>query len=315
MAIDITQPFTILLDRANHIAFASSTVEIWLGHDYEVLPGLPITLLLPESRTHHEWGQLCSDPKFGLHEPWTFSTCAFPSQCCFYAPEGSRLFDPTIAFHPGQIKKSFPRLFRSPFINNIKKESNLFTPDQPLFPVTRNVIEAQMTIVASSSRMVVKTSTQIAKVNLQTATVNWDSAHAAARRILSTQDPQERVSLTAANIKQNVEAATLYTRSVADIFSLACSEFAADLASHSKELQQQFAAAFDQATRTNLAGNETTRPLFYATLNTLVSGYERWTDTMFRSTSMPDKEPPASNENVARKSEKQPVKRTPTALQ
>lgn len=37
-----------MLDRANRIAFASSDITHWSGHDYESMAGLHITFLLPE---------------------------------------------------------------------------------------------------------------------------------------------------------------------------------------------------------------------------------------------------------------------------
>lgn len=288
----------IILDRGNRIAFASSQIETWLGLDYESVAGLPVTALLPELSTYLDAQNPLDSRMRKLQQMGSLKTYIFHANgstlpATVSLQNGWDSTTPLLLLIPGpdqQESKFLAPQGQAICRSNTLKENTVFTEQNPLFPIAKANVEAQLEMLTALARETLNSTGKIVASNMHATRVNWEKSTASAKQMLATQDPQESLSLMTAHAQESLAAALSHGRNVADIVAEARNELTRELEAQSAESRRYFSAVAEQLAQKMPAGTQTGVTLLATSINKLNTGYEQWADLCKQSAAVMDKQ-------------------------
>ena len=147
--------------------------------------------------------------------------------------------------------------------------TKITTPEE-IVAANKANMETMMTLVNSA----VARSERVAALNLNTVRAVLEDGAASAKTLMAVKNPQELVSLQTELTQPIVEKAVAYAKSVNEIAAEGQQEVAKFFETQFAELNKNFAAALDQASKSAPAGSEAGFAAIKSALQTASSAYE-----------------------------------------
>ena len=141
---------------------------------------------------------------------------------------------------------------------------------------TRANVEAQLAVFTALSTKMVESLEQIVDLNINAGKAMLEDQGITARQLLAAKDPQELLSLSAAQAQPAAAKAIAYGRHLANIASTAQAEFARTAEEQIAEAGRKVSALVDDVSQNAPPGSENVLALFKSMLGNASAGYEQF---------------------------------------
>jgi len=153
-------------------------------------------------------------------------------------------------------------------------------PIQDQISVTAKAnLEANLALYTSLSNKTMESIEKLFSLNLSAVKATMEESSAATRQILAAKDPQEVLSLIAAQTKPNYEKAIAYGGHLANIASSAQAEFTKAAEAQIAQVSRKVSELIEEASRNAPAGSEGMVAVVKTALGNASNGYEQFTKT------------------------------------
>lgn len=140
-------------------------------------------------------------------------------------------------------------------------------------------LEAQMALMSSLTTKTFESVEKMIELNLYAAKASLEDSSAVARQLLAAKDPQEWMSLAAAQAQPNAEKALAYSRNLANIATGVQSEFSKAAEAQIAETSRKLLELIEEVTKNAPAGSENAVALLKSAIGNANAGYEQLTKT------------------------------------
>jgi phasin family protein len=140
-------------------------------------------------------------------------------------------------------------------------------------------LEAQLSILTALTAKAFESVEKVIDLNLNAAKATLEDSAVAARQLLAAKDPQEFLSLTAAQAQPTAAKAIAYGRHLAGIASTAQAEFTRAAEEQIAETGRKVSALVDDVSRNAPAGSENVIAIMKSAIGNASAGYEQLTKT------------------------------------
>lgn len=155
----------------------------------------------------------------------------------------------------------------------------MFTIPEQFSTASKSTLEAQLALMAALSNKTFESIEQMVGLNLTAAKASLDESNAAAKQLLTAKDPQEWLSLAAAQAQPSAEKALAYGRQLASIASGVQAEFSKAAESQIAETSRKVLELVEEVTKNAPAGSEQAIALVKSAIGNANAGYEQLTKT------------------------------------
>lgn len=183
----------------------------------------------------------------------------------------------------------------------------MFSENQAFFPAAKAGFEAQLAMFTALTQSAIEHTGKIIDFNVNATKAHWEKSAASTKQLLSTQDPQERLSLVKNHAQENLQAAISYGRYMADLASTSRNEFTKEFEARSAESRRNISAAVDQMALKAPAGAEAGFALVKSAINNINAGYEQWTKAVQQAAAAMENQITAAADQVSQTAEKKPT--------
>lgn len=155
----------------------------------------------------------------------------------------------------------------------------MFTIPEQISSVSKANIEAQMALLNALTNKAFESVEKMIDLNLNVAKASIEESNAAAKQFLAVKDPQEWMSLAAAQTQPNAEKALAYGRHLATIASAMQAEFSKAAETQIAETSRKVLELVEEVSKNAPAGSEQTVALLKSAIGNASAGYEQFTKT------------------------------------
>lgn len=139
--------------------------------------------------------------------------------------------------------------------------------------------EAQLSLITALTNKAFEGVEKVVDLNLNIAKASLEESNSAAKQFLSAKDPQEWLSLAAAQAQPNAEKALAYGRHLASIASGVQAEFTKAAEAQIAETSRKVLELVEEVSKNAPAGSENAVTLFKTAIGNANAGYEQLTKT------------------------------------
>jgi phasin family protein len=140
-------------------------------------------------------------------------------------------------------------------------------------------LEAQLALLSSLTSKTFESVEKVLELNLDAAKTSLEDSSAAARQLLAAKDPQEWMSLAAAQAQPNADKALAYGRNLASIASSVQTELSKAAEAQIAETSRKLLELVEEVTKNAPAGSENAVALLKSAIGNANAGYEQITKT------------------------------------
>lgn len=155
----------------------------------------------------------------------------------------------------------------------------MFTIPEQFSAASKANIEAQLALLTTLANKTFESVEKVVDLNLNVAKASLDETNAAAKQLLSAKDPQEWLSLAAAQAQPNAEKALAYGRHLATIASGVQAEFSKATEAQITETSRKVLELVEEMSKNAPAGSENAVALVRSAIGNANAGYEQLTKT------------------------------------
>jgi phasin family protein len=163
------------------------------------------------------------------------------------------------------------------------KEKSMFSNTQQLSSefsnATKALFENQFAAFNALTNNVVGSVEKVVALNLAAVKSSAEESTAAAKQLLAAKDPQEFLSLVAAQAKLNAEKAQSYGRQLAEIASSTNAELSKVVEAQVAETKDKVIALVSEVTKNAPAGSEQAVAMLKSAIDNASAGYEQLSRT------------------------------------
>lgn len=153
-------------------------------------------------------------------------------------------------------------------------------PIQDQISVTAKAnLEANLALYTSLTNKTMESIEKLLNLNLSAVKASMEESSVATRQILAAKDPQEVLSLIAAQTKPNFDKAIAYGGHLASIASSAQAEFTKAAETQIAQVSRKVSDLIEEASRNAPAGSEGMVAVVKTAMGNASSGYEQFTKT------------------------------------
>jgi phasin family protein len=179
---------------------------------------------------------------------------------------------------------------------------NMFPINEQFIRAAKTNFEAQISVVTGLTTKAIESVKQVVDLNLATARASVEDSAAGARQMLAAKDPQELLSVTAAQAQPAVARAIAYSRQLAGITAAAQAEitrtFRRELAGIAAAVQaeitrtaveqiavtdRKISVLVGEISKTVPAGSENVVAVMKSAVDNATAGYEQFTESAKRA--------------------------------
>ena len=139
--------------------------------------------------------------------------------------------------------------------------------------------EAQLALITSLTNKAFEGMEKVVDLNINAVKSSLEESNAAAKQLLSAKDPQEWLSVAAAQAQPNAEKALAYGRHLASIASGVQAEFTKAAEAQIAETSRKVLELVEEVSKNAPAGSENAVTLMKTAIGNANAGYEQLTKT------------------------------------
>jgi len=155
----------------------------------------------------------------------------------------------------------------------------MFTISEQFSAASKANIEAQLSLLSTLTSKTFEGVEKMVELNLDAAKASLENSSVAARQLLGAKDPQEWLSLAAAQAQPNAEKALAYGRSLASIATGVQTEFSKAAEAQIAETSRKLLELVEEVTKNAPAGSENAVALLKSAIGNANAGYEQLSKT------------------------------------
>lgn len=155
----------------------------------------------------------------------------------------------------------------------------MFAIPEQFSAASKASLEAQLALLSALTAKTFESVEKVIELNLDAAKTSLEESSAAARQLLTAKDPQEWLSLAAAQAQPNAEKALAYGRSLASITSGVHAELSKAAEAQIAESSRKLLELVEEVTKNAPAGSENAVALLKSAIGNANAGYEQLTKT------------------------------------
>lgn len=151
----------------------------------------------------------------------------------------------------------------------------MFTKNEHLSAATKAQIESQIALFNTLTAKAVESVEKVIELNLNASKSLLENSAETMRQVLAARDPQEAMSISAAQSQPAAERALAYGRHVATIVSTTQAEFTRAAETQIAEYSRQISQLVDDLSKAAPAGSEQMMAMMKNALGNANAGYEQ----------------------------------------
>jgi phasin family protein len=155
----------------------------------------------------------------------------------------------------------------------------MFPMNEQITSAAKANLEAQLSMLTALTAKAFESVEKVMDLNLNAAKATLEDSAVAARQLLAAKDPQEFLSLTAAQAQPTAAKAIAYSRHLAGIASTAQAEFTRAAEEQMAETGRKVSAMVDDVSKNAPAGSENVIAIMKSAIGNASAGYEQFTKT------------------------------------
>ncbi len=155
----------------------------------------------------------------------------------------------------------------------------MFTSPEQFSAATKANFEAQLALITSFTNKAFATVEQFVDLNMTVAKTSIEESSASTKQLLSAKDPQEFISLAAAQAQPAAEKVVAYGRHVASIATSTQAEFTKAAETQLADANRKVVALIEEASKNAPAGSENVISMVKSAMGNASAGYEQFTKT------------------------------------
>ncbi|GGC96421.1 phasin family protein [Undibacterium terreum] len=155
----------------------------------------------------------------------------------------------------------------------------MYTTPEQFIAATKTNLENQFASLTAMNKKAFEGLEQIFALNVSAAKATIEESTATAKQLMGAKDPQEFLSLTAAQAKPSAEKALAYGRHLASITTATQAEFTKAVEAHIAETNTKVVALIDEVTKNAPAGSEQAVAALKTVIGNINAGYEQLSKT------------------------------------
>lgn len=155
----------------------------------------------------------------------------------------------------------------------------MFAIPEQLSAASKATFESQFALFSALTSKTFESVEKIVELNLGTAKASLEETSNNARQLLAAKDPQEWLSLAAAQAQPNAEKALAYTRNLATITSGVQAEFSKAAEAQIAENSRKLVELVEEVSKNAPAGSETAVAALKSAIGNANAGYEQISKT------------------------------------
>lgn len=155
----------------------------------------------------------------------------------------------------------------------------MFNFPEQFSSVAKANLESQLAIFAALANKTFESVEKVVDLNLNVAKASFEDSSIAAKQLLAAKDPQEFLSLTAAQAQPTTAKAIAYGRHLAGIATNAQAEFARAAEEQIADTGRKVSALVDDVSKNAPPGSENVIAIVKSALGNANAGYEQLTKT------------------------------------
>jgi phasin family protein len=152
----------------------------------------------------------------------------------------------------------------------------MFSIPEQFSVTTKSSFETQLALLSALAGKTFEGVEKIIDLNLNVAKTSLEETNAAAKQLLAAKDPQEWLSLTAANAQPHAEKALAYGRHLATIATDVQAEFTRAAETQISETSRKVLELVEQVTKNAPAGSENAIAFLKSAIGNASAGYEQF---------------------------------------
>lgn len=139
--------------------------------------------------------------------------------------------------------------------------------------------ESQIALLTTLTNKTFESVEKVVDLNITVAKASLEDSNAAAKQLLAAKDPQEFLSLVAAQTQPNAEKALAYSRNLASIATDVQTEFSKAAETQIAETSRKVLELVEELTKNAPAGSENAIALVKSAIGNVNASYEQLTKT------------------------------------
>jgi phasin family protein len=155
----------------------------------------------------------------------------------------------------------------------------MFPMNEQLTNAAKTNLEAQLSILTALTTKAFESVEKVVDLNLNAAKASLEDSAVTARQLLAAKDPQEFLSLTAAQAQPSAAKAIAYSRHLAGIATAAQAEFTRAAEEQIAETGRKVSALVDDVSKNAPAGSENVIAIMKSAIGNASAGYEQFSKT------------------------------------
>ncbi|MGH8808358.1 MAG: TIGR01841 family phasin [Noviherbaspirillum sp.] len=155
----------------------------------------------------------------------------------------------------------------------------MFAIPEQFSAVSKASLEAQLALITSLTNKTFEGVEKMVELNLNVAKASLEESNVAVKQLLAAKEPQEFLSLAAAQAQPNAEKALSYGRHLATIASGVQAEFSKAAEAQIAETSRKVLELVEEVTKNAPAGSENAIALVKSAIGNANAGYEQLTKT------------------------------------
>jgi phasin family protein len=155
----------------------------------------------------------------------------------------------------------------------------MFSIPEQFSAATKTHFEAQIAMITALTNKAFESVEKIVDLNMNVIKASLEESTASAQQIMAAKDPQEFLSLTAAQTQPNAEKAIAYGRHLASIASSTQAEFTKAAEAQIADTNRKVMALVEEVSKNAPAGSENAVALMKSAIGNANAGYEQLAKT------------------------------------
>lgn len=152
----------------------------------------------------------------------------------------------------------------------------MFPINEQFSNVAKTNFEAQLSIMTALATKAFESMEKVVDLNLNAAKASLEDSAVTARQLLAAKDPQEFISLTAAQAQPTAAKAIAYSRHLASIAAAAQAEFTRATEEQIADAGRKVSAMVDDVSKNAPAGSENVIAIMKSAIGNANAGYEQF---------------------------------------
>jgi phasin family protein len=153
----------------------------------------------------------------------------------------------------------------------------MFSFHEQFAAATKAHFEAQLALLNTLTAKTFEGVEKVIELNLSAAKASLEESSGAAKQLLSAKDPQEFMTISAAQAKPNAEKAAAFGRHLAGIASGTQAEFTRAAEAQVAETSRKINALIEEVSKNAPAGSENAIAILKSVISNANAGYEQLT--------------------------------------